>query len=366
MNIDYEQRLLQSIKWLIKSSHKNGGSRAYFSPLKGWSKSYPETTGYIIPTLLTYHEKEKFLTAKNTAIDLGKWLCSIQNEEGSWNGGYHPASGQNPSIFNTAQILFGMVALFKESNKESWMISAHKAATWLANQSGPDGLWEEGHYNNFNPTYYTRVAWPMLLVAETLDDDYIKKNAIKTLDTLLKRQNDNGSFQGWGFSEEKPAFTHTIVYTIRGFIESSILLDDWQRYGKPVETTMNKIYKLAELNNGRLAGAYDLEWNPKNYYTCLSGNAQMALCLMRWHQQYPDLRLLNAASKLIDTVAKAQVTSLSFKSMKGAIAGSKPIWGRYMFMRYPNWAAKFYADSLILFTELLKKEKKEWSMAGSY
>jgi hypothetical protein len=33
---------------------------------------------------------------------------------------------------------------------------------------------------------------------------------------------------------------------------------------------------------------------------------------------------------------------------KGAIAGSAPIWGRYSMFEYPNWAAKFFADALML------------------
>jgi hypothetical protein len=357
MGTNYERKLFQSIRWLLKSNHKDGGSRAYFSPLKGWSKAYPETTGYIIPTLLGYYEKEGFIAAKDTAVDFGEWLLSIQNEEGYWIGGLHPTQKQNPSIFNTGQILFGMVALFKASNKNKWIISAHKGAKWLADHVSSAGLWEAGHYNGFNPTYYTRVAWPMLLITDMVEDIYIKKKAIKVLDNLLKRKNDNGSFQGWAFTKNKPAFTHTIAYTIRGFIESSILLNDWQRYGGPMEKTMDKIYKFAELNNGRLAGAYDLNWNPINYYTCLTGNAQMALCLMRWHQQYPDLRLVNSASKLVDNVARAQGTSLPINSIKGAVAGSKPIWGRYMMMRYPNWTAKFYSDSLMLLMRLIKKEQ---------
>jgi hypothetical protein len=32
----------------------------------------------------------------------------------------------------------------------------------------------------------------------------------------------------------------------------------------------------------------------------------------------------------------------------GAIAGSAPIWGRYSLFEYPNWAAKFFADALML------------------
>ena len=34
--------------------------------------------------------------------------------------------------------------------------------------------------------------------------------------------------------------------------------------------------------------------------------------------------------------------------VRGAIAGSKPIWGRYSMFEFPNWAAKFFADALMM------------------
>ncbi len=34
--------------------------------------------------------------------------------------------------------------------------------------------------------------------------------------------------------------------------------------------------------------------------------------------------------------------------MRGGIAGSAPIWGDYSRFEYPNWAAKFFADALMM------------------
>jgi hypothetical protein len=33
--------------------------------------------------------------------------------------------------------------------------------------------------------------------------------------------------------------------------------------------------------------------------------------------------------------------------LRGAVAGSAPLWGDYMRMRYPNWAAKYHCDALM-------------------
>jgi hypothetical protein len=34
--------------------------------------------------------------------------------------------------------------------------------------------------------------------------------------------------------------------------------------------------------------------------------------------------------------------------VRGAIAGSFPIWGAYSRFEFPNWAAKFFADALMI------------------
>lgn len=361
---NYRVHLESTMNWIQTSIEKgNGGSCAYYRIPGGWSKDYPETTGYIIPTLIDYSlfgDGEYYL---QQAKSLGEWLLSIQSEEGYWHGDLHPPGKPNASVFNTAQILLGLSALYNHTGDEKWIKNAGKAAEWLASGVNRVGIWEEGNYTEFNPSYYTRVAWPMLLIAEDTGNTFVKESAIRVLDKITGDRLDNGVFKAWGFFEKKPAFTHTMAYTLRGFIEASRLLDDWDRYGKTVERTLEKIYKMAELNNGRLAGAYSNSWKPVNYYSCLTGNVQMALCLMRWYQQNGDLRLLNAASKLIDYVNDAQSLNHILKPFRGAVAGSRPVWGRYMFMRYPNWAAKFHADALMLFLIVTEKKIKEWSTA---
>ena len=37
--------------------------------------------------------------------------------------------------------------------------------------------------------------------------------------------------------------------------------------------------------------------------------------------------------------------------LRGGIKGSQPIWGRYAPLSYPNWAAKFFVDALLLLSQ---------------
>ena len=63
-------------------------------------KSYPEVTGYYIPTLIRWGYRE-------LAVSYAKWLCSIQKEDGSW----YDTLDEDPYIFDSAQILKGLIAV---------------------------------------------------------------------------------------------------------------------------------------------------------------------------------------------------------------------------------------------------------------
>ena len=63
-------------------------------------EGYPEVTGYFIPTLLNWGYR-------NLALSYAKWLCSIQKSDGAWCD----MDNRNPYIFDTAQILKGLLSI---------------------------------------------------------------------------------------------------------------------------------------------------------------------------------------------------------------------------------------------------------------
>jgi hypothetical protein len=344
--------------WLLASTSPLGGSRAHFSPVSGWSKAYPETTGYIVGTLLALGTRLGDPRASQTAVDYGNWLVSIQETEGFWRGGLYPyARDARPSVFNTGQILQGLVALARDAapSERKWREAAAAAANWLAAGVGADGQWREGHYREHQPTYYTFVAWPMLEYAKFARDGVVEEAAERVLGAMLARRLANGSFSGWGFSPSEPAYTHTIAYTVQGFLECARLTAN-NALAVAVGDAVERLRRSAERSNGRLPGRFSEDGTPDKRFECVTGSAQTATCLMLLHQLEPDLRLINGAAKLVDRVCQLQ-SRIPVKSLRGAIPGSNPLWGRYMRMRYPNWAVKFHADSLMMLSDLLVGER---------
>jgi len=311
----YEQSLHATAHWLLRSIDKGkGGSCAHFSPFLGWSRPYPETTGYLIPTLLElgkHLESDIYLLA---AQSVGRWLVSIQFDGGAWQGGlYNSSADGSPSVFNTGQIIKGMVALYRETGEDQWLQTASRAAFWLAQGVDEKGLWPASDYKaEETPSYYTHVAWPILEVWSLTGDSRLLDAAERFLFTVLDRRMDNGAFQQMGFQVGRPAFTHTIAYTLRGLLEAARLTGDWQQFGEPCVDAMEFFLQTAQLRRGRLPGAYDDQWQPQEGYSCLTGNAQLAICLLIWEQQHPDLRIVNGAARLVDSVKNGKPSPIPY------------------------------------------------------
>lgn len=337
---------------------RRGGSSAHASPVLGWSDAYPETTGYIIPTLIEMGRRLDMPEARDAALDAARWLISIQAPDGYWVGGLHPPrKDAQASVFNTGQILLGLVAAHAETNDPRFIDAALKAGEWLAAGVDPHGIWQTGHYQSgYQPSYYAHVTWPMLEVWKVTGNQNIRDAAERVLASILARRQDNGAFDAWSFKSGEPAFTHTIAYTLHGLQRSAGLLDDWPQYGAPTQQALDILWRRAELSGGRLPGTFDGEWNADRSFVCVTGCSQVALCLLELDRQRPDLAYVNAAAKLCDFVCSSQ--HLRGPSLvRGAVPGSVPLWGKYMRMRYPNWAAKFHGDALMRVMDRLDAER---------
>lgn len=87
---------------------------------------YPEVTGYYIPSLLQWGERD-------LAISFAKYLCSIQKEDGSW----YDSADREPYVFDSAQILKGLVAIRKIMPEVDDHII--KGCDWILSNMQPDG-----------------------------------------------------------------------------------------------------------------------------------------------------------------------------------------------------------------------------------
>jgi len=337
--------------FVLGSILSSGGSAAYYSklyqPFGFWSGAYPETTGYLIPTLFDAGKSKE-------AIALADWIIELQYEDGGLPGGLMKnGKKEERSIFNTAQMIIGLHRAANETSEERFSKAALAAGIWLKKVQNEDGSWSKYHYKKgYFPSYYTRVAWPMLLSAEFEMGDSIKNAAIKTFELIQLKKLDNQFIKDSAFESGQAAFLHTIAYTIRGFIEAGIILNrkDFFKTGYNLSYKLFRKYELKKY----LAGAYHEDFSEVKWYRCLTGEAQMCIIWLLIADHKDDPRFVNVASKVLDDLCKVQPTS-SFLKKKGGLPGSKPYYGRYIAFRQPNWATKFFMDALYLEDQAYKK-----------
>lgn len=342
---EYELRTRASLQWLKTSIDVHGGkgSSAYYSriklPFKGWQLPYPETTGYIIETLFQYADDDSSLN--EYAFRCADWLTVLQLDSGAFPGGYKDLT--HPSVFNTGQIIFGLLAAYERSKDPAYFAAVKKATEWLVTSLEQDGSWRKaGYVPGYVPSYNTRVIWPVLRANTLIQSDETESKMRLALHYYEKKITAVNSVKDWSAFPEKKAFTHFIAYTIRGFLESGLLLKE-ERWITTARNILDQVVMLYN-KNGRLAGSYDEQWNGNYGFTCVTGNCQMALNLCRMFAVTGEQVYYDTAVAIFADILSAQRLSPN-TALYGAIPGSVPLWGHYLPFRYPNHAVKFFLDA---------------------
>jgi len=327
------------VRWAMDA----GGVSAGWSFEDGWLPGYPEATGYIIETFIEAAqvlERPDLIGRAHRMID---WELGLQHADGTFPGHYGEP-GSEPVIFNTGQIIHGLLAGYLRFGRQECLAAAVRASLWLVEKQDADGCWRRSQHNNIPHTYDTRASWALLRTGLVAQEPKLQIAAVRQLDWALHQQEDDGWFRNNAFKADAAPFTHTIAYAISGFLESGLLLGD-ERYWCAARKAARALAKI-QRSDGWLAGAYSRNWRPRASYCCLTGVAQMtvnwALAVSCGAVEFAHhARLALAYLKRHHRVAARDAV------IRGGIAGSYPLWGAYERFCYPAWAAKFFADAII-------------------
>ncbi len=348
--------LRETMSWL-KNAHDSGEKRGLsggFSVIDGWLAPYPETTGYSIPTFYDYSEFSGENEWRERAAAMSDWEIEVQMPNGAVQAGLFKDkdAARVPAVFNTGQVILGWCRAFLETKDEKYLQAAKRAGDWLILVQSENGAWqiESQETETDVHTYDVRTAWSLLEIYEITGEKKYAQAAQSQLDWALGQQRENGWFENNAFftSSEKWTipFTHTIAYVIEGFQESYRILRD-ERYFQAYSKTAEKLLRIFELKKF-MAGDFDEKWKSASKYSCLTGNAQIAGVWLKHFVITDDVRFLNAALKLNNYTKSTQNIASLHNGIHGGIKGSQPINGKYTPFIFPNWAAKFFADTLIL------------------
>lgn len=348
---DRRRHLEAAIDWLCRAQDRRlghpdaGGVAAGWSFEDGWLPSYPETSGYIIETFIAASDclqRPELLDRAQRIID---WELALQLPDGAFPGHFGEA-GSRPVVFNTGQIMHGMMAGYLRFGRDDCLAAAVRAGHWLLASQDADGCWRRNVHNAIVHTYNTRAAWALLRTGLAADEAALQQGAVRNLGWALGQQTACGWFANNAFTSAAAPFTHTIAYAIRGVLELAVLLDD----ASALAAADRAASALArhQRADGWLAGAFADDWIPQGGYCCLTGLAQCILIWQRLQQIEGGERLAEPITRGLTYLQRNHYLTGQGGPDDAGIAGSVPIWGAYSRFEFPNWAVKFFADALLM------------------
>jgi len=355
-----EIHLRESASWLMRAqdaSPDHGVSRAYsassLSPVgyKGWEPSYPETTGYIIPTLFVLSNVLSDESLSIRAIQMADWETEIQLPSGAVMGSVVTAP-PSPAVFNTGQVIFGWLAAFKETGDQKYLDSAIRAGDFLLSVQERDGSWRKGNSRyalEKATTYNTRVAWALIELGRQTNQDKYVDCGRKNIELALTKQLENGWFSENCLNDPEKPLLHTIAYATRGILESGICLNE-SRYIDAAIKTLNALLNCQRADGG-IPGRLASDWSAKADWDCVTGNAQVAVIWLRAYAITGEKKYKDAAMSSIEFVKRTQNLEHPNPGIRGGVKGSFPFDGPYGQFEMLNWAAKFFCDALLMIND---------------
>lgn len=333
------------------STSADGGSARHFSLITGWGASYPETSGYIVPTLLRGqpgHPPTSHIERGRRMLD---WLVSIQLPGGGFQGGTIGQTPVVPVTFNTGQILIGLASGTAELG-DAYRPSMRAAADWLVQTQDADGAWRK-HPTPFadagEKAYETHVSWGLIEAARIEPDRGYGEAAVRNIGWALTKQRPNGWFADCCLNDPEHPLTHTIGYVLRGVIEGYRFSGDESLLAAAIRTAEGPLGALC--HDGFLPGRLSSDWTGAANWACLTGSVQIAHCWLLLYQINGDERFRDAAFR-INAYVRSRVSVDGAAETRGGVKGSFPVDGDYGRFEYLNWACKFFIDANLLEQEV--------------
>ena len=347
---------MAAIEWLVRAQDAtpDGGLSRGYSLVRhshygrrGWQPCYPETTGYIIPTLYAAARRLGRPELAVRAERAARWEIEIQLPTGAVRGGTI-GEPESPAVFNTGQVLLGWLAAFDETGQGSFADAARRAARYLVATLDPDGRWrsDNSRFARADSTLYnTRTAWALAEAGVRLDERRFSAAAARSLHAAADLQTENGWLPWCCLTDPEQPLLHTLAYAIRGLLEGGRVLGEPRLLHAAERAARSLTAKVR--TDGWMPGRYRSDWSPAVRWSCLTGQAQMANNWMRLAAITGDATWLEPVPAVLRFLKHTQNRRSGELGLRGGIKGAWPVGGAYGAYEVLSWATKFFADALM-------------------
>jgi hypothetical protein len=355
-----QERARAAVEWILRAQgacDDGGVSLGYFpcDVETGWRSSYPETTGYIITSLLAFSQRFVDANVAAHALRMADWEVDIQMPSGAVQGGPTcPPEEQTPCAFNTGMVLDGWVSAYTFRKDERILNAARRAADWLAADVTDEGYFRtNGQFvePGLIKTYNVLCAWSIYRLGEILSDLGYQSAAIRIVQGAIRQQQPNGWFANNCLTRSKAPLLHTISYTLQGILEVGISAGR-EEYVQSARRAVDALLARVR-DDGFIPGRFFSDWSPACFSSCLTGSAQLAVVCYRLYEHLQERRYWSAAELLANYLKPLQCMHSTNPALNGALPGSFPFFGSYMTAGYPNWATKYLLDALLFQDRLM-------------
>ena len=354
--------LMAAIDWLVAAQDAtpdDGFARGFslaYSPYfrsAGWQPSYPETTGYILPTMIEAGRVLSRPGLVERAIRAARWESAIQLESGAVQGGVI-GQGRTPAVFNTGQVMLGWLSALEETVDPVFEASLRRAGDYLVEVMQPDGHWRKGNSQfarGETTLYNARVAWALAETGARLKVAAYRDAAAKNLRAVAAQQAANGWFPNCCLTDPARPLLHTLAYTIRGLLEGGRVLEDEALMAAAVRAS--SALRATVRPDGFMPGRYNANWSAAVDWSCLTGEAQMANNWMRLFAITGEPTWVEPVAPVLQFLKRTQNRTSDLDGLRGGIKGSYPLTGDYGRLELLNWATKYFADALMRHSQIL-------------